>query len=308
LRRLRIINPVAIEWQSSVATICFMSTSKKKAKRFGANALTVYFKEIQKTSLLSRAEEIELARRAKRGDERAREKLIRANLRFVVNVAKKFHANGLPLEDLVSEGNIGLIMAFDHFDPERGYRFISYAVWWIRQTILKAIGEKSRMIRLPQNKAQELQQIVKMREQLQGERNGNSEAEAIASGVHSDRYSVAELLSISRDMLSLQTPLGIDYDFSPLEDFIEDKSGSQPEEILMEGALREDINRVLTFLSQRESEILQSRFGLNGRGPATLKKIGSGCKLTKERIRQIEKTAIKRLREPSVSRLLKAYI
>lgn len=285
-----------------------MSNSRKKARRSGENALATYFKEIHKLPLLSRSEETELARRAQKGDAPAREKLIQANLRFVVNVAKRFHAHGLPLEDLVSEGNIGLIMALDHFDPEKGYRFISYAVWWIRQTILKAIVVKSRLIRLPQNKAQELQQIMKIREQLQGERSEISEAEAIARRLHTDHGSVAELLNISRDLLSLQTPLGIDDDFSSLADFVEDRNGHQPEEILLDGSLRDDVNRVLMFLSQRESEILQSRFGLNGKGPATLKAIGRGCKLTKERIRQIEKTAIKRLRQPSVSRLLRAYI
>jgi RNA polymerase primary sigma factor len=283
-------------------------SNNRRIRKPGENALETYFREINAVPLLTPSEESALARRAKKGDTFAREKLIQANLRFVVNVARRYHARGLPLEDLVSEGNIGLITALDHFDPEKGYRFISYAVWWIRQTIMKAIGEKSRMIRLPQNKAQELLQIAKTREEMFGERFAVPETEAIAQKLHYDRRSVTELLAISRELLSLQAPVDIDGDFSPLEDFIEDKRGSQPEELLMKDSLRDDINRVMDSLSKRESEILQSRFGLNGKGPSTLKAIGRGCDLTKERIRQIEKNAIKHLRHPSQSRLLRAYI
>jgi RNA polymerase primary sigma factor len=283
-------------------------SNNRRIRKTGENALETYFREINAIPLLTRSEETALARRARSGDTLAREKLIQANLRFVVNVARKFHAHGLPLEDLVSEGNIGLIAALDHFNPEKGYRFISYAVWWIRQTIMKAIGEKSRMIRLPQNKAQELLQIAKVREELQGEWHGVPETEAIAQRLHYDRRNVEELLTISRELLSLQAPVDMEGDFSPLEDFIEDKRGIQPEELLMEDSLRDDINRVMVSLSKRESEIIQNRFGLNGKRPTTLNAIGRGCDLTKERIRQIEKSAIKRLRQPSQSRLLKAYI
>ncbi len=270
--------------------------------------LSLYFKEINKIPLLPREQERSLARRARRGDRIAREKLVLANLRFVVSIAKTFSALGLPLEDLVSEGNIGLMTALEHFEPERGYRFISYAVWWIRQAILRAINEKSRIIRLPQNKAQDLLQIVKVREDLLGERNRKPEAEAIAQRLNTDRESVAELLNMSRDLLSLEAPSSSsEDDFSPLEDFIEDKNNSQPGEVLMERSLREEINGVLGSLSERESEVLQCRFGLNGKGPMTLRAIGNKCKLTKERIRQIEKKAIKQLRRSPYSNPLRAY-
>ena len=286
-----------------------MSSNKKRTRRFGENALATYFREINKVPLLSRTEEEELAQRAKRGDSLAREKIIQANLRFVVNVAKRFRAPGFPLEDLVSEGNIGLILALEHYDPEKGYRFISYAVWWIRQTILKAIGEKSRMIRLPQNKAEELMQIMRAREELQSrELKAGSEADAIAARLRIDRDSVAELLNISRELLSLQAPVCFDDDLSLLEDFVEDKNSRRPEEILMEGSLRDDVNSVLVTLSRRESEILQSRFGLNGKGPSTLKAIGSNFNLSKERVRQIERKAIGHLRQPSLNRPLRAYL
>ncbi|MGA2765422.1 MAG: RNA polymerase sigma factor RpoD/SigA [Spirochaetia bacterium] len=280
----------------------------KRTREAAEGVLSAYFKEINKIPLLSRSEEITLARRARRGDQIAREKVVQANLRFVVSIAKGFSALGLPFEDLVSEGNIGLMTALEHFDPERGYRFISYAVWWIRQAVLRAVNEKARMIRLPQNKTQELLQIVKVREDLQGEHSLKSETEAIARKLNSDHDRVARLLNISRELLSLEAPSSSsENDFSPLEDFIEDKRSSQPVEALIESSLREDINNVLSSLSQRESEILQCRFGLNGKGPMTLRAIGSKCKLTKERVRQIEKKAIMHLRRSSYSNPLRAY-
>ena len=284
-----------------------MSSAVKRTRKAEENVLSIYFKEISRIPLLSRAEEDALARRAMRGDRLAGEKLIKANLRFVVNLAKKFPSYGIPLEDLVSEGNIGLVLALEHFDPGKGYRFISYAVWWIRQTILRAIGEKSRMIRLPQNKAQELLQVTRVRDELQGEQSRTPVEEEIAQRLHKDRGRVAELLTISRDLLSLDAPVSADEDFSPLEDFVEDKSRGSVEEILTRSSLRDDIETVLTSLSQRESEVLQSRYGLNGRKPMSLREIGRRCKLTKERIRQIEKTAIKRLRHPSSSHVLRVY-
>ena len=282
-------------------------SNTRRVRKVGENALGTYFKEINKIPILSRSDERALAQRAQEGDAAARERIIQANLRFVINVAKKFHSRGLPLEDLVSEGNIGLIIALDHFKPEKGYRFISYAVWWIRQTILKAIGEKSRMIRLPQNKTQELLQIARAREELQGVVHAGTETDAIARRLRRDPRSVAELLAISRDLLSLDAAVTIEDDVSSLEDFIEDRREIQPDQILLKESLQEDINRVIGSLSQRESEILQSRFGLNGRKPATLKAIGRVCRLTKERVRQVEKNALKRLRHPSQSRLLRAY-
>ncbi len=284
-----------------------MSGSNGKAARAGDSLLTVYLEEINRVPLLSRKQEDSLARRARRGDAFAREKLIRANLRFVVSVAKSFQMLGLPLEDLVSEGNIGLMKAMEHFDPGRGYHFISYAVWWIRQAIMRAIAEKSRIIRLPQNKAAELFRIVREREDLQGEHSLRPEAEAIARRLKSKPERVQELLSVSRDLLSLEAPVRLENDSSRLEDLIEDRNSRHPEEILIESSLRDDINRALKTLSQRESEVLQYRFGLNGHRPMTLKAIGVKCRLTKERIRQIEKRAIKRLRHPSCSRLLRPY-
>ena len=283
-----------------------MSDSSKK--KTNEDVLATYFKEINQIPLLSKSEEKSLARRAVSGDLLAREKLIQANLRFVVKVAKKFRSRGLPFEDLISEGNIGLMTAVKHFDPEKGYHFISYAVWWIRQAILKAIGEKSRMIRLPLHKVQELLQIAKVRQDLRDERyHSRSEVEMIAQRLHCDCGSVVELLDISRELLSLETPSCSENEFSPLGDFVEDGGGSQPEELLLKGSLRDDIKGILNSLPQRESEILQCRFGLNDEAPMTLGALGSRYKLSKERIRQIEQKALDRLKLPSRSRLLEAY-
>jgi len=280
----------------------------RKASKADENLLVLYLKEINKVRLLTRTEEEMLAREAARGSVTAKEKLVRANLRFVVNIAKKYQRRGLPLEDLISEGNIGLLRAIDRFDVEKGYHFISYAVWWIRQAILKAICEKSRMIRLPLNRANELVQIEKVRKDLQGEQFLVSETDMIARKLDLDREHVSDLLNISRELISLDTPVYSEKDSSLLGDFVEDKNHTTPDEIAVSNALRQDINGILTSLSQKESEIVQYRFGLNGKRPMSLKEIGSMYKLTKERIRQIEKKAIKRLQHPSRSHTLRAYM
>jgi RNA polymerase primary sigma factor len=281
---------------------------ERKVSRADENILSLYLKEINKIPLLTRSEEEKLARRAAKNDKIAKEKLIRANLRFVVNVAKKYQNQGLPLADLISEGNIGLMNAIERFDVEKGYHFISYAVWWIRQAILKAICEKSRMIRLPLNRANELVQIEKVRKDLQGEQFATSETDMIARKLDIDREHVSDLLNISRELISLDTPVYSEKDSSLLGDFVEDKNHITPDDVVIANSLREDINGVLTTLSQKESEIIQYRFGLNGKRAMSLKEIGSMYKLTKERIRQIEKKAIKRLQHPSRSHSLRAYM
>jgi RNA polymerase primary sigma factor len=277
------------------------------ARSAGESALAIYLKEMKEIPLLSRAEEDSLARRAVSGVQLAREKLIQANLRFVVKVAKRYRTQGLPLEDLISEGNIGLMKAIEHFDPERGNHFISYAVWWIRQAILKAIGDKSRLIRLPLNKSNELLQIAKTRGDLRAERCMKSEPDMRARRLHSNRDNAAELLDISRTPLSLEAPLHLDDGFSVLGDFVEDKNFVPPEEVLIESSLHDDINVVLKFLSPRESEIVQCRFGLNGKRPMTLRQVSRRWKVSRERVRQIQNKAIKRLRHSFCSRLLRTY-
>jgi RNA polymerase primary sigma factor len=281
---------------------------ERKTTRADENVLSLYLKEINKIPLLTRGEEEHLARRAAKGEGISKDKLIRANLRFVVNVAKKYQNQGLPLADLISEGNIGLMNAIERFDVDKGYHFISYAVWWIRQAILKAICEKSRMIRLPLNRANELVQIEKVKKDLQGEQYSISETDMIAKKLDIDPDHVADLINISRELISLDTPVYSEKDSSLLGDFVEDKEQPMPDDMVIENSLREDINSILKTLTQKEAEIIQYRFGLNGKRPMSLKEIGSKYKLTKERIRQIEKKAIKRLQHPSRSHVLRAYM
>ena len=271
------------------------------------NILSLYLKEINKVPLLTREEEDKYARLARDGNQAAKEKLVSANLRFVVNVAKKYQNQGLPLSDLISEGNIGLMNAIERFDVDKGYHFISYAVWWIRQAILKAICEKSRMIRLPLNRANELVQIEKAKKRLQSDKGEDPDMKDIARAVNMDEDHVTDLVNISRELVSLETPVFNEKDSSVLSDFVEDEGYKHPEQTLMDHSLKEDINSVLETLSEKEADIIQHRFGLNGRNPLSLKEIGDHYNLTKERIRQIEKKAIKRLQHPSRSKYLEAY-
>ena len=272
------------------------------------NILSCYLKEINKIPLLTREEEKTYAVLARRGENAAREKLLNANLRFVVNVAKKYQNQGLPLTDLISEGNIGLIKAIERFDVDKGYHFISYAVWWIRQAILKAICEKSRLIRLPLNRANELVQIEKARKYMQTTMNEELEIREIAKALNMKASHVADLVNISRDHVSLETPVYAEKDSSMLGDFIEDTRYELPEDIMVGEAMKDDINRLLETLSQKEVEILQYRFGLNDTTSLSLKEIGDRYDLTKERIRQIEKKAVRRLQHPRHSKLVEAYV
>jgi RNA polymerase primary sigma factor len=272
------------------------------------NVLSMYLKEINRIPLLSREDEDKYARAAARGEKFAKDMLIKSNLRFVVNVAKKYQNQGMPLADLISEGNIGLINAIERYDVDKGYHFISYAVWWIRQAILKAICEKSRMIRLPLNRANELVQIEKTRKTLEGVMTEDEEMKEIARLLEMDPEHVADLVAVSRELVSLETPVFDERDSSVLGDFVENTAYTPPEDYVVEQNLKDDINEVLRTLSDKEREVIEFRFGLNGRRAMSLKEIGDRFKLTKERIRQIEKSALKRLTHPSRSELLESYV
>ncbi|KGE70646.1 sigma-70 family RNA polymerase sigma factor [Spirochaeta lutea] len=285
-----------------------MAVAEKNRATDAENILSVYLKEINKIPLLTREQENEYARAARDGDKHAKDMLVQSNLRFVVNVAKKYQNQGLPLDDLISEGNIGLMNAIERFDVDKGYHFISYAVWWIRQAILKAICEKSRMIRLPLNRANELVQIEKVRKEITGTKGETAEIQEIAQMLNMNPEHVHDLVSIARDHVSLETPVYNEKDSSVLSDFVEDTVYKSPDEVLIHDALKNDINMILGTLSEKEAEIIQYRFGLNGRSPLSLKEIGDRYNLTKERIRQIEKKALKRLQHPTRSKFLESYI
>lgn len=272
------------------------------------SVLARYLREINRIPLLDREQEQHLARRAAAGDIQAKEALARANLRFVVNVAKRYQNQGLPLLDLVSEGNIGLLHAIERFDVEKGYHFISYAVWWIKQAILKAVCEQSRLIRLPLNRANELVQIERTRKEVHGETGKEGSVEQIAHRLRLKPDLVAELSSISRELISLDAPMYSDSESANRSEFVEDSKGDAPDESALMRSLREDIGTVLRSLTDREADIIMHRFGLEGRRPLSLKEIGLRYQLTKERIRQIEKKALRQLRHPSRAQYLEAYV
>jgi RNA polymerase primary sigma factor len=268
----------------------------------------MYLKEINRIPLLTREKEAELAREAMRGSREAKSKLVESNLRFVVTVAKKYQNQGLPLIDLISEGNLGLCAAADRFDAEKGYHFISYAVWWIRQAILKALCEKTRMIRLPFNRANELMRIERVKRELARQRGSEPEASEIADYLKLDHDRVRKLLKISRETLFLEKPLSSDREGGTLTDVLEDRSGGDPEQVFMRAGLQEAIEEVLDTLHGREAEVIKLRFGLDGRKALSLREIADRLNLTKERIRQIEKCALNRLRNPLRTRKLESYI
>ncbi len=273
------------------------------------NILAMYLKEINKVPMISHEEEVELAQKAQAGDKAAKDKLVNANLRFVVNVAKKYQNHGLDLTDLISEGNLGLLTAVDKFDVTKGYHFISYAVWWIRQSILKAICEKSRAIRLPLNRANELVQIEHARKIVGTKKTEQQEYEEIGAMLNMEPAHVRDMINISREMISLDAETNdTDNGHSKVSDFFEDNAYDRPEEKAIEKSMHEEIDNVIDTLRPNEARVIRMRYGLNGAKPMSLKEVGEECELTKERIRQIEKHAIVRLQHPTRARRLEAYV
>ncbi len=273
------------------------------------NVLALYLKDINKIPMLSHEEQSDLADKAQKGDKKAQDKLVNANLRFVVNVAKKYQNHGLDLTDLISEGNLGLLTAVEKFDSSKGYHFISYAVWWIRQSILKAICEKSRPIRLPLNRANELVQIEHAKKVLGHKKTEQQEYEEIGKMLNMEPSHVREMINISRDMISLDAEINDgENNHAKIGDFFEDDTYDRPEEKAIDNAMKNDINNIVDSLKPNEAKIIRMRFGLNGYKPMSLKEVGEICDLTKERIRQIEKNAIIRLQHPTRSRKLEAYV
>lgn len=275
------------------------------------DVMKLHLNEINKIPLLSNEKEVELAKKAASGDKAARDLLVSSNMRFVVNVAKKYQNRGLDLEDLISEGYVGLLEAVTRFDVDRGYHFISYAVWWIRQSILKAVYEKGRAIRLPMNRTNEILQIEKARKAVSGssKKSEAQELDEIASMLGMTKYHVREMLDISRDTLSLDAPSS--YDDSgkmTLGDSVASDTRSDPSENEMDSSLRDSIFEVLGTLDSKSAQVLRMRFGLDSGECMSLKQVGDHFNLTKERIRQIEKTAIMRIRNSSRKDKLVDYV
>ncbi len=270
-------------------------------------SLDLYLREIGETPLINADEEVRLARKIKQGDKRALEKLTKANLRFVVSVAKQYQNQGLSLADLINEGNIGLIKAAKRFDETRGFKFISYAVWWIRQAILQSLAEQSRIVRLPLNRVGTLHKIGKVSSRLEQSLGRLPSPEEISKELELSEGEVSDTLKISNSHLSLDAPFSASEDNS-LIDVLEDEFQPSPDEALLDGSLKVEIEKALDSLTPREAEVINLYFGLHHEKALTLEEIGARFSLTRERVRQIKEKAIRRLRHASRSRSLRAYL
>ncbi|MDR2130174.1 MAG: sigma-70 family RNA polymerase sigma factor [Odoribacteraceae bacterium] len=269
-------------------------------------SLDKYLQEIGKEDLISVEEEVELAQRIRKGDQRALEKLTRANLRFVVSVAKQYQNQGLSLPDLINEGNLGLIKAAEKFDETRGFKFISYAVWWIRQSILQALAEQSRIVRLPLNQVGSLNKINKAYSRFEQEHERRPSPEELAELLDIPAEKVADTLRVSGRHISVDAPFVEGEDNSLLDVLINDDSPVADKTLINE-SLSTEVERALSTLTERESDIIRLFFGINTQ-EMTLEEIGEKFGLTRERVRQIKEKAIRRLRNSSRSKLLKPYL
>ena len=270
-------------------------------------SLDKYLQEIGKVDLITAEEEVELAQRIKAGDQRALEKLTKANLRFVVSVAKQYQNQGLTLPDLINEGNLGLIKAAQRFDETRGFKFISYAVWWIRQSILQALAEQSRIVRLPLNKIGSINKINKTFAFLEQAHERVPSAEEIAKELDMTVEDVKQSLKNSGRHVSMDAPL-IDGEDSNLYDVLSSGESPNPDKDLLHESLRTEIERALETLTPREADVIRLYFGLAGQHSMTLEEIGETFDLTRERVRQIKEKAIRRLKHTSRSKILKTYL
>ncbi|MEQ8928171.1 MAG: RNA polymerase sigma factor RpoD/SigA [Fulvivirga sp.] len=272
-----------------------------------SQSLDKYLQEIGKVDLLTPDEEVELAQRIREGDQLALEKLTKANLRFVVSVAKQYQNQGLSLGDLINEGNLGLIKAAQRFDETRGFKFISYAVWWIRQSILQALAEQSRIVRLPLNRVGSLNKISKTFSELEQKFEREPSPDELAEVLEVTTAEVVDTMKISGRHVSMDAPF-VQGEENSLLDVLENDLEETPDSELMSDSLRREVQRALSTLTQRESDVIAYYFGLNGEHSMTLEEIGEKFALTRERVRQIKEKAIRRLRHTSRSKALKPYL
>src|SRR5712672_1714543 len=284
-----------------------MKVSTNRKSTVDEGSLDQYLRDISVFPLISRDEEVRLAIRIREKEEEALDKLVRSNLRFVVSVAKKYQNQGVSLSDLINEGNLGLIRAAHKFDETKGIKFISYAVWWIRQAILQALAEQSRIVRVPLNRAGTLHRIGKRSSMLLQELGREPTPSEIAEGMDISMEEVQKTLSISQNHLSLDAPLTPGED-NKLLDYLPDTTNPGPDDEIFEHALTESIESVLATLKEREARILRLYFGLEGQEPMTLEEIGSLLGITRERVRQLKEKALARLRHVSRARALESFL
>lgn len=284
-----------------------MTVLRSENKTTFKASLANYLQDIQKTPLITKDEEVELAERIVEGDEAALNKLVESNLRFVVSVAKEYQNRGLPLEDLINEGNIGLIKAAHKFDSTKGFRFISYAVWWIRQAIMEAIVNQSKMVRLPFNKVWEVFKVEKTYNKLRKDLGRDPSMDEVTKELG---ISISDLSSIMKNFgkdLSLDEMISDDYD-STLMDFIPDDKTPRPDDTLMDESLKIEVGKVLSSLPRREGEILRLYYGIIGERSLTLSEIGERLNLSRERVRQVKELALKKLQRTSKGRMLRQFL
>ncbi len=272
-----------------------------------SQSLDKYLQEIGRVDLITAEEEVQLAQRIRQGDAVALEKLTKANLRFVVSVAKQYQNQGLSLGDLINEGNLGLIKAAQRFDETRGFKFISYAVWWIRQSILQALAEQSRIVRLPLNRVGSLNKISRTFSELEQKYEREPSPEEMAEVLELTTSDIVDTMKISGRHVSMDAPFAQGEENSLL-DVLENDSEDTPDQTLLLDSLRKEVKRALSTLTQRESDVISLYFGLNGDHTMTLEEIGEKFGLTRERVRQIKEKAIRRLRHTSRSKALKPYL
>ena len=272
-----------------------------------SDPVRMYLKEIGRINLLSSDEEFEFAKLAEQGDEYAKKMLAESNLRLVVSIAKRYVGRGMLFLDLIQEGNIGLMKAVDKFDPSKGYKFSTYATWWIRQAITRAIADQARTIRIPVHMVETINKLARIQRQLTQELNREPTEEEIAKKIGLSVEKVREVYKISQDPVSLETPIG-EEDDSHLGDFIKDERTMSPEEYATIEMLKEELSGVLLTLTEREEKVLRLRFGLDDGQCRTLEEVGQVFNVTRERIRQIEAKALRKLRHPSRSRRLKDFL
>jgi RNA polymerase primary sigma factor len=284
--------------------------SDKNMNSAEENVLLTYIHEINRFPVLSKEEEEKTAKLAALGDSAARERLINSNLRFVIKIAKRYQGRGLALEDLISEGNIGLMNAVKYFDVDKGFRFITYAVWWIRQAIIKAIQDKGRIIRLPCNKTNEIAKMEKTREVINNtSQNGNTEIEDLAAFMNMAPEKAKDLIKISQDVTSLDDPTTKNtHPTTSVKDQVEDEYSESPFEHALNSTLKDELETLLSSLEKRSRDVIRCRFGLGGSVPLTLTEIGSRYHLSRERVRQIEKRALGMLKNSSRHKKLESFI
>ena len=283
-----------------------LKITKQVTNRENAS-LDKYLQEIGRVELITAEEEVELAKKIKKGDIKALEKLTKANLRFVVSVSKQYQNQGLSLPDMINEGNLGLIKAAQRFDETRGFKFISYAVWWIRQSILQALGEQSRIVRLPLNKIGSINKINKTFAKLEQEFEREPTPAEIAQMLDLTEQEVKDTMKNAGRHVSMDAPL-LNGEDSNMYDVLKSSDSPSPEKDLMTDSLRMEIERALKTLNEREADILRCYFGLSGTHALTLEEIGEKFELTRERVRQVKEKALRRLKHVSRSKILKTYL